>query len=100
MTKMQENNKGKDNVNMNVEVRFGTDIRFPNGTVYINEEPKTDDNPNEVIIDFVAVNQEDIRFEGKGMENISGKALKLAEKFIKNKCFETPSWNHATSVNA
>lgn len=98
MTEMQKNNFGKDDMNVNVEVMFGTDVLFPNGTVRINEETSSDSNSNEVIIDFVAVDQEDIRFGGKGVESLSSRAIKLAEKFIKNNCFETPSWNHATPV--
>ena len=98
---MTKDNMEKDNMNVNVEVMFGTDVLFPNGTVRINEEPIPEgDEHKEVIIDFVALNQEDIRFGGKEIEQLSGKAIKLAEKLIKNNCFKAPSWNHATPVNA
>ena len=75
--------KRKNNVSsMNVKVFFGTDVLFPNGTVQMTL-PDGDNESNEVIMDFVAVDTDDIRFEGSGIERLPSSAIDEAREVIR-----------------
>lgn len=75
--------KRKNNVNgLNVKLHFGTDVLFPNGTVQMTLTDG-DNEPNEVIMDFVAVDKDDIRFEGKGLEKLPDCTISAVKKVIR-----------------